>query len=123
VGMQLEAYCSGIGKVLLAHLPKAACEDYLAAGPFVALTSRTIVDPDLLRAELANVRHQGFAVDNHEVAEDLRCIAVPLRRPDGEVVAAVSVSQLGDGHQKYQDKHILFLLRAATEKIEAAAYT
>jgi DNA-binding IclR family transcriptional regulator len=68
VGLQLEAYCSGIGKVLLAHLPEAERETYLAAGPFVALTPQTITDPGRLRAELQNVVAQGFAHDDEEIA-------------------------------------------------------
>jgi IclR family acetate operon transcriptional repressor len=89
---QLEAYCSGIGKVLLAALPEMACEQYLAAGPFVALTSRTITDSNKLRDCLQRVREEGFARDDGEVADDLFCLAVPLQRADGAVLAAISVS-------------------------------
>jgi DNA-binding IclR family transcriptional regulator len=89
---QLEAYCSGIGKVLLAALPQAACDQYLAAGPFVALTGRTITDSTALRHCLARVRQEDFAQDDGEVADDLFCLAVPVRRGDGAVHAAISVS-------------------------------
>ncbi|MFM6853555.1 MAG: IclR family transcriptional regulator, partial [Sphingopyxis sp.] len=58
-GMQLEAYCSAIGKILLAHLPDAERAAYLAAGPFPALTPSTITDPQSLAAELAHVRAIG----------------------------------------------------------------
>ena len=50
--LQLEAYCTGVGKVLLAHLDDSAREIYLAGGPFVSLTDNTLTDPGLLRAEL-----------------------------------------------------------------------
>lgn len=93
IGMQLEAYCSGMGKVLLAHLPRLEREAYLAGGPFVALTSRTIVAPDALHAELTRVRERGYAIDDGEVADDIFCVAVPIVRPDGSVVAALSASQ------------------------------
>lgn len=89
---QLEAYCSGIGKVLLAALPEAAREQYLATGPFVALTGRTITDSTALRHCLARVRQEDFAQDDGEVADDLFCLAVPVRRGDGAVHAAISVS-------------------------------
>ena len=56
VNTELEAYCSGVGKVLLAHLPGPALDAYLEDGDFVALTDRTITDPDVLRQELAAVR-------------------------------------------------------------------
>lgn len=95
VGMQHEAYCSGIGKVLLAHLPEDQQRAYLAGGPFPALTARTITDASALAAELHRVREQGHAIDDGEIAEGLICVAVPVRQPDGRVLAAVSISQFG----------------------------
>jgi DNA-binding IclR family transcriptional regulator len=91
-GMQLEAYCSAMGKVLLAHLPAADLDAYLANGPFVRLTPNTTIDPDRLRAHLAQVHGQGFALDEQEIAEDLRCVAVPIRDRRGAVGAAISIS-------------------------------
>jgi DNA-binding IclR family transcriptional regulator len=90
---QLEAYCSGLGKVLLAHLSQDDRENYLASGPFVALTSKTITDPAALRAELLNIRRQDYARDNAEVDDRLFCLAVPVRDLAGEVRCAISISQ------------------------------
>ncbi|RYE04378.1 MAG: IclR family transcriptional regulator [Sphingomonadales bacterium] len=118
IGMQLEAYCSGMGKVLLAHLPDAEREVYLASGPFVPLTERTIVDPDLLREELAAVRAQGFAIDDEEIAPGLRCMAVPLRRGDGRVLAAISVSQAMASRHRVPDALLLDLLTSVARAIE-----
>lgn len=92
VGGQLEAYCSGIGKVLLAHLPEDERNAYLANGPFVALTPHTITDPAELAHELDHVRSQGLAFDREEIEERLRCVAVPLFAPDGSVPLALSAS-------------------------------
>jgi DNA-binding IclR family transcriptional regulator len=89
---QLEAYCSGIGKVLLAWQENAAREQYLAAGPFVKLTGRTISDPAALRACLGQVREDGFAKDDGEAADDLFCLAVPVRQGGDAVPAAISIS-------------------------------
>lgn len=118
-GMQLEAYCSGMGKVLLAHLPEMEREAYLATGPFVALTPRTITEPAALRAELAEVRAGEFAVDRGEIAEGLRCVAVPVHGPDGRVIAAASVSRRGESPD---DGTVLGLLREAAREIELAAF-
>ena len=49
---QLEAYCSGVGKVLLAHLAPQVLGAYLESGPFPKVTANTIVDPNLIRREL-----------------------------------------------------------------------
>ena len=122
VGMQLEAYCSGIGKVLLAHLPAHEREAYLAGGPFVALTDRTIVDPGLLREALGAVAERGYAIDDEEIAPGLRCMAVPLRNGDGTVVAAISVSQALSSRGLLSDPELLALLTETTSAIEREAF-
>ncbi len=118
IGMQLEAYCSGIGKVLLAHLPAAERETYLAGGPFLALTEQTIVEPASLRAELDKVQQQGFAIDDEEVAPGLRCMAVPLRSSDGRVLAAISVSQSLSSRHRLDDAHLHALMIETAAVIE-----
>lgn len=87
---QLEAYCTGIGKMLLAHLTETRLDAYLAA-PLVPLTERTITDPVAMRAELDATRARGYAIDNREMADDLGCVAVPLHKLRGSDYA-VSLS-------------------------------
>lgn len=118
VGMQMEAYCTAIGKVLLAELGQSELEAYLANGPFVALTGRTIVDPERLREELAKVRRQGHAVDDAEATDDLYCLAVPVRSASGQVRAAVSLSRDGKVAQREGHAGVLQSLRATVAKIE-----
>lgn len=91
-GTQLEAYCTGIGKVLLAALPLPAREEYLQSGPFIRLTANTLTDPQALRSELVIVADRGYAEDNAEMDSDLRCLAVPVRLDEGDVIAALSIS-------------------------------
>lgn len=123
VGMQLEAYCSGIGKVLLAHLPEKEREHYLAGGPFVALTPRTITDPARLREELDRVHAQAFATDDEEIAPGLRCMAVPIRKADGTVIAAISVSQDISAPSRTSDDALLALMRDTAATIERDAFS
>lgn len=92
IGSQLEAYCSGLGKVLLAALPDEQRANYLSEGPFVALTSRTITDPNCLMKELNLIAIRGYAVDDCEMFEALRCVAVPVMDASGKIVAALSAS-------------------------------
>lgn len=94
-GGQLEAYCSAIGKVLLANLPERERESYLEGDCFVPLTPHTIISPRVLRAELAEVARIGFALDREEVAEGVVCQAVPIRH-EGAVVGAISISRISD---------------------------
>ncbi len=122
IDMQLEAYCSGIGKVLLAHQPEAEREAYLANGPFVALTENTITDPAKLREELACVADRGFALDDGETSPDLRCMAVPLRNGDGSVLAAISVTQATGSTRRISDEDLRPMLLKAAGRIEQDAF-
>ncbi|MGN6221060.1 MAG: IclR family transcriptional regulator [Microbacterium sp.] len=90
IGGRIPAYCTAVGKVLLAY--DAAAMDAAMAGPLSPWTARTIVDPGLLARELAGVRAHGLAVDRGELLEDLHCIAAPVMGPHGRPVAAFSVS-------------------------------
>jgi DNA-binding IclR family transcriptional regulator len=92
-GAQLEAYCSGLGKVLLAALPEDELDGFVAEGELISLTEHTIVDPDLLRAQLKEVRRLGYAIDDREIRDDMRCIAVPIRDAHGAIIAALSATE------------------------------
>lgn len=117
IGMQLEAYCTGIGKVLLAHLPLRERETYLAAGPFPPLTANTITEPALLRQELLAVAAQGFARDMEEIAEGIACIAVPIFGPDGSVAAAISASRPAAANPALSEGQIIETLTLAATQI------
>ena len=117
--MQLEAYCSGIGKVLLANLEQEARLAYLAGGPFVALTERTLVDPVALADHLARVRDDGYATDDGEIAADIACLAVPVRGADRRVLAAISVTARGDAASGPPQGELLAALRECAARIEA----
>jgi DNA-binding IclR family transcriptional regulator len=92
VGVQLESYCSGLGKVLLAALSDEQMEGVIMDGALVALTPYTITSTAALRAELKRVLEQGYALDDRENHADMRCIAVPVLDRDGRAVAALSAS-------------------------------
>ncbi len=92
VGAQQEAYCSGLGKILLAALPDIEVERFIQEGELVALTPHTITAPAKLRAELKAVREQGYALDDRENQVNMRCIAVPLLDSAGRAMAALSAT-------------------------------
>jgi IclR family pca regulon transcriptional regulator len=91
-GTHLEAYCTGLGKVLLAYAPPDHLDAYMSLGDFSPLTPSTITDPEAFRKELRRIRQNGFAVDDEEFEQGLRCIAVPVLQADGSAIAALSVS-------------------------------
>lgn len=121
-GTQLEAYCSGIGKILLGDLHPADLDRYLAQGPFVALTDSTETDPARLRAQVSEVRARGWATDMGEVIPDLFCIAVPVRDTAGRGIAALSVSHRRAGMREAELAEALPVLREAAEAIEAKLF-
>jgi DNA-binding IclR family transcriptional regulator len=92
VGAQLEPYCSGLGKVLLAALPDEEVESFILDGELIALTPYTITTAAAFRAEIKRVREQGYAVDDREHQANMRCIAVPVLDGEGRTVAALSAS-------------------------------
>jgi IclR family transcriptional regulator, KDG regulon repressor len=88
LGRRAPAYCVAPGKVLLAFGPPAERERVLN-GPLVAFTARTLCDPASLAAELDAVVERGYAVNSGEHFDGIGGVAVPVRAPDGEVVAAM----------------------------------
>lgn len=112
-GAQLEGYCSALGKILLSGLPDDELDQYLADGGFIALTPHTITDPEQLRTEIANVRRRGWAADNEEIVLGLRCIAVPVKGQNGQILAAISVSSVGSSSQTETTALLQFLREAA----------
>ena len=91
-GAQLEAYCSGLGKVLLAALPPEQLDAIILDGELVALTPETITDKRVLRQHLDEVRAQGYATDIREFRPDMCCVAVPVCDEQGHAVAAISIT-------------------------------
>lgn len=92
VGMRLPAHCTGVGKALLAHLPPSEVKRIIATKGLPRFTKNTITDPKKLEEELARVRAQGYAIDDEEIMDSLRCIGAPICDHNGKVCAAVSVA-------------------------------
>ena len=92
VGTRFPAYATSMGRALLAGLPEAELDAYLAGLVVERLTPRTVASPKALRAEIQRVRAQGWALVDQELEEGLRAVAAPIRDRAGRTVAAVNVS-------------------------------
>ncbi|WP_344236712.1 IclR family transcriptional regulator [Actinocorallia libanotica] len=90
VGRRVLPHCTGVGKALLAQLPEDDVRALLARTGMPSHTPHTRTDPDVLLAELAAIREQGYAMDDEEQELGVRCVAVPL--PGAPALAALSVS-------------------------------
>ncbi|GLW08883.1 IclR family transcriptional regulator [Microtetraspora sp. NBRC 13810] len=91
IGSRVPMHCTSMGKVILALLDTATTEAILAAAVQERRTPHTLTGQDLL-AELDRVRRQGFAIDDEENEEGVRCVGVPILNTEGSPVAAFSVS-------------------------------
>jgi DNA-binding IclR family transcriptional regulator len=91
VGDRGPLHSTSIGKVLLAYQDPATVEAVINRG-LPRSARNTITDPALLRAELRKVRAQGYAYDDMEFADDMRCVAVPVIEKDGQVTSGISLS-------------------------------
>ena len=109
------AHATSVGKLLLAYQPEEAWDRALV-GDLVRFTPRTIVDPELLRAELQCIREQGYAMAEEERERELNAIAVPVRGAHGQVVAALGVQ--GPAH-RFDRTVMLHALTVLEEEAEA----
>jgi len=90
-GSRLPAYCTSMGRVMLAAMPETAARGILENRPLLPRTPRTVTDIDRILTELQRIRADGFAVIDQEVEIGLRSLGVPLRGSRGQVVAALNV--------------------------------
>jgi len=92
VGTRFPAYCTSMGRVLLAGLSQDDLDRYLAEADLEPITARTVTDPDRLREIVRDVARQGYAIVDQELEEGLRAIAAPIHGAGGAVTAAINVS-------------------------------
>lgn len=86
------AYCTGVGKVMLAHLREDEAEDVIAQQSFHRFTDATLTTPEALRDELVDIRAHGYGFDREEHEPGIICVAMPIRSGTGRVLGALSVT-------------------------------
>ena len=91
-GQRTQIHSTAAGKAMLAFLSDEACQDLIARLPLKRNTRRTIVRPSAIKLELLRVRHLGYAVDDEEFEEGLRCVSAPIFDHRGHAVASLSVA-------------------------------
>lgn len=92
IGYRIAAHCTALGKALLAELPREKLDEVFSRDELVRFTPNTITDPETLKLHLAYVRERGYAIDDEEHEDGIRCVAAAIRDHAGRVVAAISVS-------------------------------
>jgi IclR family pca regulon transcriptional regulator len=120
VGTRFPAYATSMGRVLVAHLSGEQVDAYLERVELTRLTGRTVSSVAALRAELKQVREQGYAIVDQELEEGLRSMAAPVRDRSGKVTAAVNVSvHASRTSVGFLRAELLPALLAAAERITA----
>jgi IclR family transcriptional regulator, pca regulon regulatory protein len=117
VGSRLPAFCTTMGRVLLAYLPPEKLEEVLSRIVFKRFTERTVVGSEKLRQLLRLVQRNGYSIIDQELEHGLRALAVPIRNPAGKVVAALNVGVHAQrvSIQELQTRFLYYLKGAADE--------
>jgi IclR family pca regulon transcriptional regulator len=124
VGGRLPAYCTSMGRILLAALDDASLRDYLDHADLQAKTSRTLHTPPALLECLQQVRQQGWCIVDQELEQSLRSIAVPVYDASGQVVAALNVStHAGRVSRNELEQRFLPGLLGASRDLSAQLFT
>jgi IclR family pca regulon transcriptional regulator len=120
IGSRLPAYCTSMGRVLLAYLPAEQLEQYLAKVVLTPHTTRTVNSIEKLRVILRNVRRNGYALVDQEYEVGLRSLAVPVYAASGRVVATVNLSGNAPRLSVLEmQSHFLAPLRTAANELSA----
>ena len=123
VGFHIPPHSTALGKAILAYMNPEDVQRILRSEGLPKFTDKTITEMDALLNEIQRVREGGFAMDNEEFEEGLRCIAVPLFDSQGNVMASMSIS---GSTARIHEKTIPFYLEAlkkTREKIEKSLFT
>lgn len=91
IGSSTPCHCAAVGKCLLAFSPPGYVEQFIGV-PLPRFTAKTIVNWDVMLAELAKIRQNGYAYDNEELEIGLTCVAGPIFNRSREAIAALSLS-------------------------------
>jgi len=92
VGRRAPAHCTAVGKAILAELAETEVDDVVRQRGLRSMTRKTVATPGQLRAELNAIRARGYAIDDEEHEEGVRCVGAAVRDYNGRPVAAISVS-------------------------------
>ncbi|HHV38882.1 MAG TPA: IclR family transcriptional regulator [Tepidimicrobium sp.] len=113
VGGTTPAYCTGMGKAILANLPSSRIESYLQNVKLERFTPNTITDKDEFLEELGYIRDRGYSIDNEENELGLTCYGAPIFDSSNTPIAAISVSGSTPKMREKKDEMIQGVISAA----------
>jgi DNA-binding IclR family transcriptional regulator len=92
VGRRNPVHCTSVGKAMLAYLPEREVDSILRQHGMERRTAKTLVTPAALKADLRAIRERGYAIDDEEIEDGVRCVGAAVVGADGRALAAISVS-------------------------------
>lgn len=117
VGKRVPAFCTALGKAILAFLPGERAGAIIARTAFTPRTPNTIQSPGILERELLRARAKGFAIDNEEFARGVRCVAAPVLLQGKDPLAAISVSGPASRLSRAEAEEVGLLVKDAAAAI------
>jgi IclR family pca regulon transcriptional regulator len=118
VGSRLPAYCTSLGRLLLADLDDDEVRARLEASNIEAMTKHTVTDVDALMAKVAQARKQQWCLVNQELEEGLISVAAPIVNKQGRMVAALNISgQANRTSAKVMQETMLPALVSAAQRV------
>ena len=116
VGSITPAYCTATGKAILAFLEPFKRNDLISKMEFIRRTGNTITSALELQTHLKQVKTQGYAIDDHEYDDEMKCISAPVFDMNGKVIAALGFSGVAFRVEKlHQEEIIRQVVDAANE--------
>lgn len=101
-GVVAPMYCTSLGKAILSCLEPEYTERVIAEG-MESFTPYTITDPQAFRDEVQKIRMQGYSIDNMEHEYGIKCVGVPIKNGDNQMVGAISLS---GPSLRFNDDHV-----------------
>ena len=118
IGSYQKAYCTAIGKVLLAFSSEDEITEYLKTTSLDACTENTITDAKALEEALKKIRKQQYALDMEELELGLICIAIPVFGKNNDIVASISVSGPSSRFKLENIDNYLTIIKKGAREIE-----
>ncbi len=119
IGSSQSAYCSALGKVLLAYLSEDELSKYFKEVKLTARTTNTITNEEMLRTTFKKIRTQQYALDMEELELGLICIAIPVFNQQNQLVASISASGPSSRFKAENINSYLSILQKGRREIEA----
>jgi len=112
-----EAHATACGKILLSEFTITQIEEHIRKYGLTPFTKNTIIDKDLLLAEILNVKNQGYSFDNEELEESLTCIGAPIYNFKNKLISTIIIAMPKNRLDSQKKEKMILSLKSATRII------